>query len=120
VDDLVARGHVDDAAFARHWVATRSARGYGAGRLRAELAARGVEGGLIEAALAQLDQGDTLARARAVAARRLRALQGREPLRVAARLHDHLLRRGFPAGLVARVVREALAPGSPPPAPDFD
>ena len=39
VTDLAGRGHVDDAAFARHWVETRSARGYGAARLRAELRA---------------------------------------------------------------------------------
>ncbi len=42
VDDLVARGYVDDAAFARHWVTARAARGYGAGRLRLELRARGI------------------------------------------------------------------------------
>ena len=118
VDDLVARGHVDDAAFARQWVATRSARGYGAGRLRAELSARGVDGALIDGALAQQDAGDALERARAAAARRLRALGGREPLRAAARLHDHLRRRGFPAGIAARVVRETLAP-LPDPPPDM-
>ena len=116
VDDLVARGHVDDAAFARQWVATRSARGYGAGRLRSELAVRGVEGALIDAALSQLDGDEVLERARAVAARRMLALAGREPRRAAARLNDHLLRRGFPAGLAARVVRETLAalPDVPP------
>ena len=39
VADLVGRGYVDDAAFARHWVETRAARGYGAARLRAALLA---------------------------------------------------------------------------------
>ncbi len=43
VADLVGRGYVDDAAFARHWVQTRAARGYGAARLRAELRARGLD-----------------------------------------------------------------------------
>jgi SOS response regulatory protein OraA/RecX len=37
VADLVGRGYVDDAAFARHWVETRAARGLGAARLAAEL-----------------------------------------------------------------------------------
>src|SRR5205809_6731785 len=41
VADLTARGHVDDAAFARHFVETRAARGYGAARLAGELRARG-------------------------------------------------------------------------------
>jgi regulatory protein len=108
VADLAARGHLDDAAFARQWVATRSARGYGAARLRAELRARGVDAALIDAALDELDSGDALDRARAVAVRRLPALRRGDPLRAAARLSDHLLRRGYAAGLVARVVRETL------------
>ncbi|MGH7356590.1 MAG: regulatory protein RecX, partial [Candidatus Rokuibacteriota bacterium] len=54
VADLEARGFVDDAAFASHWVTTRAARGYGAARLRAELRARGVASGVIDAALATL------------------------------------------------------------------
>jgi regulatory protein len=113
VADLVARGHVDDAAFAHQWIATRSARGYGAGRLRAELSVRGVENAVIDAALAGLDSGEALERARAAAARRLSALGGGDPRRVAGRLRDHLLRRGYPAGLVVRVVREMFGMGGP-------
>jgi regulatory protein len=113
VADLRARGHLDDAAFARQWVATRSARGYGAARLRMELRARGVEGALIDGALAELDAAGALERARAIAARRLTALQRSDPLRAAARLRDHLLRRGYPGGIVARVVRETLAIRAP-------
>ncbi|MEK7387891.1 MAG: regulatory protein RecX [candidate division NC10 bacterium] len=107
VADLVGRGYVDDAAFARHWVQTRAARGYGAARLRAELRARGVPAPLIDAALAALEGDDQLEQARAVARRRLPALRRGKPERVAARLRDHLLRRGFAAGVVARVVRES-------------
>jgi len=54
VADLTARGYLDDAAFAHHWAAARSARGYGPARLRAELRARGVGTPLIDAALAAL------------------------------------------------------------------
>ncbi len=105
--DLTARGYLDDAAFARHWVATRSARGYGPARLRAELRARGVAGSLVDAALAA--QGDDeLERARAVARRRLPALQRADRTRAAARLRDHLVRRGYSAAIVSRVVRESL------------
>ncbi len=105
--DLTARGYLDDAAFARHWVATRSARGYGSARLRAELRARGVAGSLVDAALAA--QGDDeLERARAVARRRLPALQRADRTRAAARLRDHLVRRGYSAAIVSRVVRESL------------
>ena len=105
--DLTARGYLDDAAFARHWVVTRSARGYGSARLRAELRARGVAGSLVDAALAA--QGDDeLERARAVARRRLPALQRADRTRAAARLRDHLVRRGYSAAVVARVVRESV------------
>jgi regulatory protein len=130
VADLVRRGYVDDAAFARAWVVTRAARGYGAARLRAELRARGVAAMHIDAALAMFDDDASLERARALARQRLaslrRALPGRgaEPgergagiparraanrgdaARNAVRLRDYLLRRGFARGVVMRVVRD--------------
>ena len=115
VADLAARGYVDDAAFARHWVATRSARGYGAARLRAELRARGVAAPLVEAAVAELGVPSVLARARSVAERRRPALRDVEPARAAARLRDHLMRRGYSAGIAARVVREVLGSAADPP-----
>ena len=107
-DDLVARGYLDDAAFARHWVTTRAARGYGAARLRAELRARGVAPALIDRALGSLDRGDQLEEARRLARRRLPALARAAPQKAAARLRDHLLRRGFSGGVVAQIVRECL------------
>ena len=106
VDDLVARGYVDDAAFARHWVTARAARGYGAARLRMELRARGIAVPVIAAALIALGGDDALARARETARRRLPALRRGRPDRVAPRLRDHLLRRGFATSVVVRVVRE--------------
>ena len=106
VDDLVARGYVDDAAFARHWVTARAARGYGAARLRMELRARGIAVPVIAAALTTLGGDDPLARARETARRRLPALRRGRPDRVAPRLRDYLLRRGFATSVVVRVVRE--------------
>jgi regulatory protein len=108
IDDLVARGYLDDAAFARHWVTTRTARGYGAARLRAELRTRGVAPALVDQALGRIDRADQLEEARRLARRRLPALTRAAPQKAAARLRDHLLRRGFPGGLVAQVVREVL------------
>lgn len=63
---------------------------------------------LIDAALSTVDRGDQLEEARRLARRRLPALERAAPLKAAARLRDHLLRRGFPGGMVAQVVREAL------------
>jgi len=107
-DDLEQRGYLDDAAFARHWVTTRAARGYGTARLRAELRAHGVATPLIDAALGGLDRGEQIEEARRLARRRLAALQRTEPLKAAGHLRDYLLRRGFPSGVVAHVVRESL------------
>jgi regulatory protein len=107
--DLVARGDLDDAAFARRWVEVRAGRGYGSGRLRAELRARGVAAPLIEAALATLGAEAELEQARALARRRLGALRRARPDRAAARLADYLMRRGHRADVVARVVREVGA-----------
>jgi regulatory protein len=106
VAELAARGYLDDETYARHWVATRSARGYGEARLRAELRARGVAGSTIETALAAVDPDEPLARAREAARRRLPTLRRARPERAAARLRDYLLRRGFSGALVSRVVRE--------------
>jgi len=119
VDDLAGRGYIDDAAFARHFVETRVARGYGAARLAADLRARGVAPALITAALADLDGGAQLERVRALARRRLETLTATAPARsalasrrsaapdrTAGRLRDYLLRRGFPVPVVLRVVRE--------------
>ena len=99
---------MDDAAFARHWVTTRAPRGYGVARLRAELRARGVATGLIEAALAGLGREDQIEEARRLTRRRLPALQRTDPIKAAGRLRDYLLRRGFPAGVVMQVIRESL------------
>ena len=107
VDDLVARGYVNDAAFARHWVTTRAARGYGAARLGLELRARGIAAPVIAAALGALDGDDALARARDAARRRVPALRRGRPDRLASRLRDYLLRRGFSTSVVVRVVRES-------------
>jgi regulatory protein len=106
IADLTRRGYLDDAAFAARWVETRAARGYGAARLRAELRARGVAPPLIDAALDGLLRDDTLEAARALARRRLPTLRRGAPARVGPRLYAYLRRRGYPSGLVARVVRE--------------
>jgi regulatory protein len=108
VNELAARGYVDDAAFARRWVEQRAARGYGTSRLRGELRARGVAPSLVDAALTALSGTALLATARAAAHARWARLRHAPAERRAARLRDHLRRRGFPGGLVARVVRETI------------
>lgn len=112
VADLVARGYVDDAEFARAWAAAR-ARGRQIGRVRLgrELASRGVAPALaavaIEAAFADVGERNL---ARAAAARRFARLARAGPERAAGRLRDFLLRRGYPAAVVDDTVRELTDP----------
>jgi SOS response regulatory protein OraA/RecX len=71
-----------------------------------ELRARGIAAPVIAGALESLSDDDTLARARETARRRLPALRRGRPDRIASRLRDYLLRRGFSTSTVVRVVRE--------------
>jgi regulatory protein len=112
VADLEARGHVDDAAFAATWAEARArGRALGSRRLREELARKGVASPLADAAVrAAFAEADEATRARAAAARRWPALRGAGGGQTGARrLGAYLLRRGYPAALVRRVVRETCA-----------
>lgn len=123
LDRFTEVGLVDDAAFAQAWVDSRHAgRGLARRALAAELHRRGVDTVTARAALEAVSDDDELAAARALVARRLPATAGLpRPARV-RRLSGMLARKGFGPGVVARVVREALA-GDPldsgaPPADD--
>ncbi|MHB1596276.1 MAG: regulatory protein RecX [Streptosporangiaceae bacterium] len=102
-------GLIDDAMFAAAWVESRHhGRGLGRRALAAELERRGVERGEIEAAVGRLSPETELATARDLVRRRLPATRGQPaPARI-RRLVGMLARKGYPAGLAFRVVREAL------------
>jgi regulatory protein len=108
VTDLEARGYIDDRAFATNWAEVRArGRALGSRRLRQELVGKGVGRPLVETAIqAAFAETDELTRARRAAARRWPALRGARAGSGPRRLHDHLLRRGYPADIVRRVVRE--------------
>jgi regulatory protein len=92
VEALSARGALNDARFATHYVAYHAGRGQGPVRIAADLRARGLAPTLIEAALAE--GPDWGARARAVRERRF----GRPPpanWRERARQGRFLQYRGF-------------------------
>jgi len=104
---------LDDAAFARQYVESRSARGRGPVRLRRDLAALGVSREHVEAALAEhwAEPEAALSLARDIARKRARQLAGlpRETRR--RRLLAYLSRRGFSGRrvteLVARLLRDS-------------
>jgi regulatory protein len=102
-------GMVDDAAFARAWVSSRhQGRGLARRALANELRQRGVAGEVTAAALEQLDEETEAQTARELVARKLRTARG-EPDAVFRRLVAMLARKGYPAGVAVRAVKDALA-----------
>lgn len=119
-------GLIDDAAFARAWVESRHySRGLAGRALSAELKQRGVAAERIRAAIdEQLGPGAEVGAARRLVEAKLESTRGLPPERRARRLAGMLARKGYPAGLSYRVIREALeAEGSsafPEDEPSFD
>ena len=118
IDDRVAAevldryhevGMIDDAAFARAWVTSRHhGKGLARRALGSELRRRGVADETVGEALGELDPETEAATARALVNRKLRTTTG-PPETVLRRLVGMLARKGYPAGLAFRVVKEALA-----------
>jgi regulatory protein len=113
VGRLEAKGLLDDMEFARSFARARAERGYGAARIRADLAARGVERDVAELAAAEAGAGDEaerLARLEALAQRRAKQLAGLAPAVRKRRLIGYLIRRGYPGGEVLRIVDRVSSP----------
>lgn len=113
IDQLVERftevGLIDDAAFARALVRTRSEIDrQGRVRIRMELRRRGVSDEIAEAALAELERDDELTTALVFAEKRLRGMRGLAPVVVRRRLHAALARRGFSQGVCLMVMSSVL------------
>lgn len=108
VADLEARGHVDDRAFALAWAESRArGRAFGSRRLREELVRKGVARPVVADAVRRaFAETDEETRAREAAERRLPALRRATPAEAGRRLWGYLSRRGFPAEVVRRVVRQ--------------
>lgn len=108
LDRFTEVGLLDDAAFARDWVAAGGRRQRGRRVLAAELAGKGVPDELIEAALEQRSADDDLDAARELARRRLPSLAALDRQVRHRRLCGLLQRRGFSWGVIAQVSREVL------------
>ncbi len=109
LDRFAEVGLIDDTAFARAWVESRHhSRGLARRALSAELKQRGVSSDDISVAVNTLDPADEIATARQLVAKGMAATKGRPlPARM-RRLLGLLARKGYPAPLAYRVVREAL------------
>ncbi len=97
---------VDDAEFARRWIAERADR-RGRVALLAELEAKGVPSDVAAEALEPIEEE---ARATELAARHLARLGGLPLARQAARIQGMLLRRGFEEEVAEAATRAVLPP----------
>ncbi|MFB7281209.1 recombination regulator RecX [Streptomyces hydrogenans] len=112
-EEVLARfedvGLIDDAAFADAWVESRHhGRGLARRALARELRTKGVDPGLVQEAVNQLDSEQEEVTARELVERKLRATRGLERDRRLRRLAGMLARKGYPEGMALRVVRQAL------------
>ncbi|WP_435824104.1 regulatory protein RecX [Actinoplanes missouriensis] len=102
-------GIIDDAAFARAWVSSRHhGRGLARRALANELRQRGVDAEVASVALEAVDDEAEADAARALVDRKLRTATG-TPDAVFRRLVAMLARKGYPAGVAIRAVKDALA-----------
>jgi regulatory protein len=109
---------IDDEEFAHAWVESRHAgRGLARRMLAYELRARGVAEDTVDAAVAKLSPDQEEETARALVRRRLHATVGQDTQARIRRVVGALARKGYPAALAFRLVREELAediaPGEP-------
>lgn len=88
---LSAHRLIDDTAFAEKWTASRARHGMGPRRIAQELHNKGVDRETADAALAELDEAQTLEAATSLAISRLR--RGGENIR--QRTYAALVRRGY-------------------------
>lgn len=109
LDRFTEVGLVDDAAYARAWVESRhTGRGLARRALADELRRRGVEADVADDAVDELTHEREEATARALVAKRLPGTRRLDPQARTRRLAGMLARKGYPAGLSFRVVRDAL------------
>jgi regulatory protein len=103
-------GLIDDAAFAREWVAQRQeGRGLARRALAQELRRKGIDDEVARDALGAVGDDDEVEAARMLVRRKLRSVRGLESDKAVRRLVGMLARKGHSSGVAYRVVREELA-----------
>ena len=107
-------GLIDDAAFARAWVESRHhSRGLSRRSLSAELRRQGVETEEIREAVDTLDPEQEVATARRLVEQKMASTRGQPPEARVRRAAGTLARKGYPPGLVFRLIKEVLEQEGP-------
>jgi regulatory protein len=102
-------GLVDDAAFAREWVAQRQeGRGLARRALAQELRRKGIDDEVAREALGEIGESDEVEAARMLVRHKLGSVRGVETEKAVRRLVGMLARKGHSSGVAYRVVREEL------------
>lgn len=102
-------GLIDDAAFARMWIASRQpGKGLASRALAQELRRKGIHDVVAREALDEIDPDEERDVARLLVQRKLRSMRSLDPQVATRRLVGMLARKGHSPGLAYAVVREEL------------
>jgi regulatory protein len=102
-------GLIDDAAFARAWVESRHySRGLSRRSLSAELRRQGVDNEEIREAVSALDPEQEVTTARRLVEQKMESTRGQPSDTRVRRTAGVLARKGYPPGLVFRLIKEYL------------
>lgn len=102
---------IDDAGYAAAWVEGQQRRMTSRRALRQELSRKGIDGDVLDEALAEVDDEAEYGAALALAHKRARATSGLERSIRYRRMAGALARKGFSGSITHRAVQEALGPG---------
>lgn len=109
LDRFTEVGLIDDAAFARAWIASRQpGKGLAGRALAQELRRKGIDDEIVREAIAEIEPDDEEAAARALVAKKMRSLRTVDRTTATRRLVSMLARKGYSSGLAYGVVRDAL------------
>jgi regulatory protein len=105
--DLMALGLLDDRAFTKSWINYRLARPFGFRRIILELKDKGIDQEIIEETVTEIKGSyNPEDAALELAQRRWQRLPDIDPVKKKKRVLGFLLRRGFEADVVMRVLRK--------------
>jgi regulatory protein len=118
VEWLAGLGYLDDGRFAAAYMAEKQRGGWGPRRIRAELAAKGVERSAVDEAVAALEDAESGASAKGDSAledvirRRFGGQFAADPVGTERRLAGFLARRGYDWDTIGRMTRMLRAEAS--------
>jgi len=113
VEDLRGGGMLDDARFAKLYALSRiQSRTFGKDRVKRELMQKGLSGAAVESAMESIADIDDYSVAEETARKKLATMKNLPPEAKKRRLHGALMRRGFGATIIFKVLDTLLGAGN--------